>query len=280
LSAEWLIHKNTKNERSTLAKKYNKIIYEKQDRIAIITINRPEVRNAVDPETIDELTRAWAEFRDDPKMWVGIITGTGDRAFSAGFDLSTLGTAFQGEEPMAGHGRIWYGLTKGLELWKPTIAAINGYAVGGGLELALACDLRIAAEHATFGLPEVRWNLIAAGGGLARLPRAIPLAKAMEIILLGERMSAQEALQYGLINKVVPLEELMATAIQWANRICENGPLAVRASKICALKGLDTNLEDAMRLDEYFIMQLFSSQDIKEGPVAFLEKRKPVYKCR
>jgi crotonobetainyl-CoA hydratase len=280
LSAEWLIHKNTKNERSTLAKKYNKIIYEKQDRIAIITINRPEVRNAVDPETIDELTRAWAEFRDDPKMWVGIITGTGDRAFSAGFDLSTLGTAFQGEEPMAGHGRIWYGLTKGLELWKPTIAAINGYAVGGGLELALACDLRIAAEHATFGLPEVRWNLIAAGGGLARLPRAIPLAKAMEIILLGERMSAQEALQYGLINKVVPLEELMATAIQWANRICENGPLAVRASKICALKGLDTNLEDAMRLDEYFIMQLFSSQDIKEGPVAFLEKRKPVYKGR
>jgi crotonobetainyl-CoA hydratase len=280
LSAEWPIHKNTKNERSTLAKKYNKIIYEKQDRIAIITINRPEVRNAVDPETIDELTRAWAEFRDDPKMWVGIITGTGDRAFSAGFDLSTLGTAFQGEEPMAGHGRIWYGLTKGLELWKPTIAAINGYAVGGGLELALACDLRIAAEHATFGLPEVRWNLIAAGGGLARLPRAIPLAKAMEIILLGERMSAQEALQYGLINKVVPLEELMATAIQWANRICENGPLAVRASKICALKGLDTNLEDAMRLDEYFIMQLFSSQDIKEGPVAFLEKRKPVYKGR
>lgn len=263
-----------------MAKKYNKIIYEKQDRIAIITINRPEVRNAVDPETIDELTRAWAEFRDDPKMWVGIITGTGDRAFSAGFDLSTLGTAFQGEEPMAGHGRIWYGLTKGLELWKPTIAAINGYAVGGGLELALACDLRIAAEHATFGLPEVRWSLIAAGGGLARLPRAIPLAKAMEIILLGERMSAQEALQYGLINKVVPLEELMATAIQWANRICENGPLAVRASKICALKGLDTNLEDAMRLDEYFIMQLFSSQDIKEGPVAFLEKRKPVYKGR
>ena len=146
--------------------------------------------------------------------------------------------------------------------------------------MALACDLRIAAEHATFGLPEVRWSLIAAGGGLARLPRAIPLAKAMEIILLGERMSAQEALQYGLINKVVPLEELMATAIQWANRICENGPLAVRASKICALKGLDTNLEDAMRLDEYFIMQLFSSQDIKEGPVAFLEKRKPVYKGR
>lgn len=268
-----------KDERSTLAKKYNKISYEKQDRIAIITINRPEVRNAVDPETIDELANAWVEFRDDPKMWVGIITGTGDRAFSAGFDLSTTGEAFQGEA-LAGHGRIFYGLSKGLEIWKPTIAAINGYALGGGLEIALACDLRIAAEHATFGLPEVRWSLIAAGGGLARLPRAIPLAKAMEIILMGERMSAQEALQYGLVNKVVPLEEVMPTAIQWANRICENGPLAVRASKICALKGLDTNLEDAMRLDEYFIMQLFHTEDIREGPTAFLQKRKPVFKGR
>jgi len=263
-----------------LAKKYNKITYEKKDRIAIITINRPEVRNAIDPETIDELANAWVQFRDDPELWVGILTGTGDRAFSAGFDLSTLGTAFQGEGPMAGHGRILYGLTKGLEIWKPTIAAINGYALGGGLEMALACDLRIAAEHATFGLPEVRWSLIAAGGGLARLPRAIPLAKAMELILLGEQMSAQEALQYGLVNKVVPLEELMPTAIQWANRICENGPLAVRASKICAIKGLDTNLEDAMRLDEYFLMQLMHTEDIKEGPVAFLQKRKPEFKGR
>jgi len=266
-------------ERSTLATQYNKISYEKQDRIAIITINRPEVRNAVDPETIEELVNAWVEFRDDPQLWVGILTGTGDRAFSAGFDLSTVGTAFQ-MEPMAGHGRIFYGLSKGLEIWKPTIAAINGYALGGGLEMALACDLRIAAEHATFGLPEVRWSLIAAGGGLARLPRAIPLAKAMEIILLGERMSAQEALQYGLVNKVVPLEEVMPTAIQWANRICENGPLAVRASKICAIKGLDSNLEDAMRLDEYFLIQLMGTEDIKEGPTAFLQKRKPEFKGR
>lgn len=263
-----------------MTKKYKKIIYEKKDRIAIITINRPEVRNAVDPETIEELTNAWVEFRDDSQSWVAILTGTGDKAFSSGFDLSTLGTAFQGEEPMAGHGRVWYGLTKGLELWKPTIAAINGYALGGGLELALACDLRIAADHATFGVPEVRWNLIAAGGGLARLPRAIPLAKAMELILTGERMSAQEALQYGLVNKVVPLAEVMPTAIQMANRICENGPLAVRASKICALKGLDTNLEDAMRLDEYFLLQLMHTEDIKEGPVAFLQKRKPEFKGR
>ena len=267
------------DERSILATKYKKISYEKQDRIAIITINRPEVRNAVDPETIEELASAWIEFRDDPQLWVGILTGTGDRAFSAGFDLSAVGTAFQ-MEPMAGHGRIFYGLSKGLEIWKPTIAAINGYALGGGLEMALACDLRIAAEHATFGLPEVRWSLIAAGGGLARLPRAIPLAKAMEIILLGERMSAQEALHYGLVNKVVPLEEVMPTAIQWANRICENGPLAVRASKICALKGLDTNLEDAMRLDEYFLIQLMGTADIREGPAAFLQKRKPEFKGR
>lgn len=268
---------------------YKKIILERQGRIAIITINRPEVRNAVDPETIDELARALAEFRDDPKLWVGVLTGTGDKAFSAGFDLSSASALFggggsggggEGIGAMPSMGRIFYGVSKGLELWKPTIAAINGLALGGGLEIALACDLRVAAEHATFGLPEVRWSLIAAGGGLARLPRAIPLAKAMEIILLGQRMSAQEALHYGLVNKVVPLDQVMPSAMEWANRICELGPLAVRASKECALKGLDTNLEDAMRLDEYLLVRLLQTEDIKEGPTAFLQKRKPEFKGR
>ena len=273
-----------------MSEKYKNLSFEKQDRIAIITINRPDVRNAVNPETVVELTRAWAEFRDDPELWVGIITGTGDKAFSAGFDLSSAGALFGGGGggegggggggAMPSMGRIFHGISKGLEIWKPTIAAINGLALGGGLEIALACDLRIAAEHATFGLPEVRWNLIAAGGGLARLPRAIPMAKAMEIILLGQRMSAQEALHYGLVNKVVPLDQVMPTAMEWANRICENGPLAVRASKECAIKGMDTNLEDAMRLDEYFLARLIHTEDIKEGPRAFLEKRKPVFKAR
>ena len=262
--------------------KYKKIIFERQGRIVIITINRPEVRNAIDPETVDELARAFVEFRDDPELWVGIVTGAGDQAFSAGADLASASAMFGGKQRVAmpGHGRIYYGVTKGLELWKPMIAAINGFALGGGLEIALACDLRIAAEHATFGLPEVRWSLIAAAGGLLRLPRAIPLAKAMEIILLGQRMSAQEALHYGLVNKVVPLDQLMPTAMEWANRICENGPLAVRASKECAIKGLDIDLENAMRLDEYFLVRLMQTEDIKEGPRAFLEKRKPEFKGR
>ena len=257
---------------------YKNIIFERQGRIAIITINRPEVRNAVNPETVDELAMAFVEFRDDPELWVGIVTGAGDKAFSAGFDLSSFGGGQRAAMP--GHGRVFYGVSKGLELWKPTIAAINGFALGGGLEIALACDLRIAAEHATFGLPEVRWSLIATGGGLLRLPRAIPLAKAMEIILLGQRMSAQEALHYGLVNKVVPLDQVMPTAVEWANRICENGPLAVRASKECAIKGLDIDLENAMRLDEYFLIRLMQTEDIREGPTAFLEKRKPEFKAR
>lgn len=270
---------------------YKNIIFERQDRIAIITINRPEVRNAVDPETVDELARAFVELRDDPNLWVGIVTGTGDKAFSAGADLASASAMFSGggraatsgegqRMAMPGHGRVYYGVCKGLELWKPMIAAINGYCLAGGLEIALTCDLRIAAEHASFGLPEVRWSLVATAGGLLRLPRAIPLAKAMEMILLGQRISAQEALHYGLVNKVVPLDEVMPTAIEWANRICENGPLAVRASKECAIKGLDMDLETAMRLDEYFLARLSQTEDIKEGPIAFLEKRKPEFKGR
>jgi enoyl-CoA hydratase/carnithine racemase len=270
---------------------YKNIIFEKQDKIAIITINRPEVRNAVDPATVDELARAFVELRDDPDLWVGIVTGTGDKAFSAGADLASASAMFSGGEKgatsgggqrmaMPGHGRVYYGVCKGLELWKPVIAAINGFALGGGLEIALTCDLRIAAEHATFGLPEVRWSLIATAGGLLRLPRAIPQAKAMEMILLGQRISAQEALHYGLVNKVVPLDEVMPTALEWANRICENGPLAVRASKECAIKGLDMSLENAMRLDEYLLIRLMQTEDIKEGPIAFLEKRKPEFKGR
>ena len=270
---------------------YKNIIFEKQDKIAIITINRPEVRNAVDPATVEELARALVELRDDPDLWVGIMTGTGDKAFSAGADLASASAMFSGGEKaaasggeqrmaMPGHGRVYYGVCKGLELWKPVIAAINGFALGGGLEIALTCDLRIAAEHATFGLPEVRWSLIATAGGLLRLPRAIPQAKAMEMILLGQRISAQEALHYGLVNKVVPLDEVMPTAMEWANRICENGPLAVRASKECAIKGLDMSLENAMRLDEYLLIRLMQTEDIKEGPISFLEKRKPQFKGR
>ena len=167
-----------------------------------------------------------------------------------------------------------------MRIFKPLIAAINGLAYGQGLEMALACDMRVAAENAKLGLPEVRWSLIAAGGGPARLTRAMPLAKAMEMIITGEPITAQEALHYGLVNRVVPQAEVMPTALKLAERICENGPLGVWASKEAALRGLDTTLEDAMFLDDYLLAKLVATEDAKEGPRAFLEKRKPQFKVR
>jgi len=258
---------------------FQRIIYEKKDRVAIITINRPDSLNAIDFETSQELTEVWSDFRDNNDLWVAILTGSGDRAFSSGFDLRTSETIM--EEGLLAMRRVPFGgITKRMEIYKPMIAAINGYALGGGLEMALACDLRIAAEHATFGVPEIRWSLIPGAGALARLPLAIPLAKAMEMILMGHRISAEEALHYGLINKVVPLAELMPTAMEWAHRICENGPLAVWASKEAAMRGLNMGLDEALFLDEYLFARLMHTQDVQEGPKAFLEKRKPQFKAK
>lgn len=257
-----------------------KIIYEKRDRIVIITINRPEKLNAMDPEANEQLTEAWINFRNDPDAWVAILTGTGDRAFSAGADLASASQRFEAGGGGWHMGTAMDGIVKNLRIFKPMIAAINGLAYGQGLEMALACDLRVAAENATFGLPEVRWSLIAAGGGPARLTRAMPLAKAMEMILTGDPITAQEALHYGLVNRVVPQAEVMPTAIKLAERICQNGPLGVWASKEAALRGLDTTLEDAMFIDDYMLSKLIATEDAKEGPRAFLEKRKPQFKAR
>jgi len=257
-----------------------KITYEKRDRIVIITINRPEKLNAMDPEANEQLTEAWITFKNDPDAWVAILTGTGEKAFSAGADLASASQRFEAGGPGWHMGTMMDGIVKNLRVFKPMIAAINGLAYGQGLEMALACDLRVAAEHATFGLPEVRWSLIAAGGGPARLTRAIPVAKAMEMILTGDPITAQEALHYGLVNRVVPQAEVMPTAIKLAERICENGPLGVWASKEAALRGLDTTLEDAMFIDDYMLSRLIATEDAKEGPRAFLEKRKPQFKAR
>lgn len=258
----------------------SRIIYDKHDKVVVITINRPEKLNAMDPQANDELAQAFEQFKYDPDAWVAIITGAGDRAFCAGYDLEAAREMRFGKEDIHVGGRLLIGVTKGLELWKPSIAAINGLAMGQGLEMALACDLRIAADVATFGLPEVRWGVIAAGGGLSRVPRAMPIAKAMEIILIGDPITAQEALHYGLVNKVVPQSEVIPTAMKWAERICENGPLAVRASKECVLRGLGMGLEDAMRLEEHLLVRLLQTEDVKEGPKAFVEKRKPQFRAR
>lgn len=259
-----------------MTKIYKNILYEKKNTVAIITINRPESLNAVDTKTNEELFDAWSDFRDDSGLWVAILTGSGDKAFSAGADLKEIGDVVEGEAraflaPVGGN-------TKDIEIFKPMIAAINGYALGGGLEMALACDIRIAADHATFALPEIGWNLIPAAGGLLRLPRAIPLAKAMEIILMGERITAQDAFQWGLVNKVVPGSELMPTAMNWANKICEKGPLAIQRSKECVIRGLEKPLKDVLHLDEEYLAKVFATEDTQEGLMSFIEKRKPVFK--
>ena len=257
-----------------------KIVYEKKGHIVTITINRPDKLNAMDPEANQQLTESWNNFRSDIDAWVAILTGTGEKAFSAGADLAAASQRFESGGPDWAMGTRMDGICKNLRIFKPMIAALNGLAFGQGLEMALACDIRVCAETAKLGLPEVRWSVIAAGGGPARLARAIPLAKAMEMILTGEPITAQEALQLGLVNKVVPQAEVMPAAMKYAERICENGPLAVWASKEAMLRGLDTTLEDAMFLDDYMLSKLIPTHDAKEGPRAFLEKRKPQFKAK
>ncbi len=259
------------------------VLYEQKDRIVTITINRPEAMNSIDPETHRALIDAWTRFRDDDSAWVAILTGAGDTAFSAGADLKKLIPAVFGKG--GGPGRSHHdmglaGITRGLEIWKPMIAAINGHCLAGGLEQALACDLRIAASNATFGLTEVRWAIMPGAGGTQRLPRMVPLARAMEMILMAQPISADEAYRIGLVNRVVPPPELMPTAIAWAETLCERGPLAVRAAKEAVIRGLSLPLPDGLRLEAFLSNTLRGTEDAEEGPRAFAEKRKPNFKAR
>jgi len=262
---------------------YQNILYEQRGRITIITINRPDRMNAINPETSAELYDAWQRFRDDRDAWVAILTGAGDRAFSAGNDLVRTAEASRsadGATPPALRQVPFGGNTRGIEIWKPTIAAINGYCLAGGLEMALACDIRIAAEHAQFGLPEVTWAIIPGAGGTQRLPRAVPLGVALDMILTAERIDAQAALRWGLVSRVVPREELMPTALKVAETICSRGPLAVRAAKEAVLRGIDMPIHEGLALESILSARVYQSEDAKEGPRAFAEKRTPQYQGR
>ena len=256
---------------------YKYILYEKKGHIAYITINRPEVLNAINPETNVELYESFSDFKQDDESWVAILTGAGQRAFSAGNDLkATAAASARGEKmPMADKGIPFGGITSGFTCDKPIIAAVNGIAVGGGFEMALAADLIIAAEHARFGLPEPRVGLIAGAGGVHRLPQQIPLKQAMGMLLTGRQITAQEALSFGLVNEVVPTAELLAAAERWANLILECSPFCVRLTKRAALSGLGYTVEEAMQRDQPIMKELLGSEDFIEGPKAFAEKRKP-----
>jgi E-phenylitaconyl-CoA hydratase len=260
---------------------FKNIIYEKKGRIAVITINRPERMNAIDPQTSQELLSAWSDFRDDNELWVGIFTGAGERAFSAGLDLVAVAEAFTGG--IVGglqFGVPFGGITRGFEIFKPMIAAINGHCLAGGLEMALCCDIRMAAENATFGLMEVTRAIIPGAGGTQRLPRAIGLPKALELIITGTRIDAQTALRYGLVSQVVPLPELMPKAMELAELICQNGPVAVRLAKEAACRGYDMTLEQGLAVEQKLSDEVWRTEDAREGPVAFAQKRKPEYKGR
>jgi len=247
--------------------------YEKEGRIAIFTINRPDAMNALNADVSRELNEAMIDFRDNPDLWVGIITGTGDRAFSAGADIKGfLAPPPPGERAVE---RV-----RADQIWKPIIAAINGYALGGGLELAMTCDIRIAAENAQLGQPEINIGFMPAAGGTQRLPRFVPRAIAAEILLTGERISAQEAHRIGLVSKVVPLDQLMATARQMAETICKKGPLGVRATKEAMIRGYNLPLDEGLSLESELAAGVRSSDDFKEGARAFAEKRPPDYKAK
>jgi enoyl-CoA hydratase/carnithine racemase len=250
---------------------YEFVRYEKQDHVATVTITRPEVMNALHPPANEEMVQVWDDFAADPDLWIAILTGSGEKAFSAGNDLKWTATHATVTLPKSGIG----GLTSRTNLDKPLIAAVNGFALGGGFELALACDLVIAAEHATFGLPEPRVGLVAAAGGIHRLPRHIPLKIAMGMMLTGRPITAAEGARLGIVNEVTPLAELLPTARRWAATILECSPLSVQTTKHCALEGLAKPLPEAMRSDVPMLRKLFGSADAKEGPRAFAEKRAP-----
>jgi len=245
--------------------------------IAVITINRPQSRNALDAEHYQALSEAWTRVRDDAAIRVAVITGAGDKAFSSGADLKSwigrkieMSSMWQTQKDML--------LNRGLELWKPVIAAVNGYCVGGGMTLLLATDIRVAASQATFGLSEVKRGVIAANGGTQRLIDQLPHAIAMEMLLTGDAMDAGTAERWGLVNKVVPLDQLMDTALAVARKIAANAPLAVQAAKELALRSRSQGLPAGLRMEQFVNHILQKTEDAKEGTQAFAEKRVPTFK--
>ena len=258
----------------------NSIEYAKDGLTALVTINRPEAMNALDLDAFRQLAARLEEFDRDAELRVAIITGAGDKAFCSGADLKKM----YGGSHTGGVGELWNAerqqrLGQKLHVSKPVIAAINGYCLAGGLELALGCDIRIASSAASFGCPEVRWSILH-GYGAIRLPRTVPLSVAMEMLLTGERIDAARAYAIGLVSRLVEPGALLPTARQLAGRIAQNGPLAVRITKELVLRGLYQPPEEALRLHTAVAALNYETEDAKEGPRAFAEKRTPQFKGR
>lgn len=250
-----------------------------EDGIAVVTINRPDRLNAMDAEHYRGLSEAWTRVRDDPEVRVAIVTGAGERAFTVGADIKSFIT----KPPELAE--MWLTqrdqlLNRGLEVWKPVIAAVNGLCLGGGMTLLLATDIRVAAEHATFSLAEVKRGVIAGNGGTQRVLKQLPHAIAMEMLLTGEPIDAAAAAHWGLVNKVVPAADLMTAALDYARRIARNAPLAVQAAKELAIRSRDMDLSTGLRFEQLVNRMLQFSEDAREGPAAFAEKRPPRFEGR
>ena len=258
---------------------YEFVKVDRDGPITTVTLNRPEVMNALHSPAHFELGEVFDNFAADPEQWVAIVTGAGERAFSAGNDLKHQAGGGKMGSPPSG----FAGLTSRFDLTKPLIAAVNGVAMGGGFEIALACDLIVASESAIFALPEPKVGLAALAGGLHRLPRAIGLKRAMGMILTARRVTAREGLELGFVNEVTAPADLIATAKRWANLICECSPMSIRASKQAVLAGLDEpTLEAAIKGQSRYdaVAALFRSEDFVEGPLAFSQRRPPQWKGR
>ena len=255
---------------------YETLLLERRDRVAIVTINRPDKRNALNIKTREEGASVLEELRADDSVGVVVITGAGDKAFVAGADIAEFSgrTAITQREVMMGRS-----LFSAIDTFpKPAIAMINGYCLGGGCELALACDIRIASESASFGQPEINLGIIPGGGGTQRLTRLVGEGKAMELILTGEIIDAKTALAIGLVNQVVPADQLQAKTMEIANRIADKSPIALRLAKEAVKLASRSNLDEGLRREVDLFALCFSSEDKDEGVRAFLEKRKPVFK--
>ena len=267
------------------------IHYEKNDEhIVLVTIDRPEARNALDMNHFRDLATAWRDFRYDDDAWVAIITGV-ERNFMAGGDLKTYIPQITKLQKQIAAGEVdeidgcklsdgTYAVLRNMQLYKPVIAAVNGPCVAGGMEMLGGVDIRIATEHASFGVMEPKRGLFAGGGTTVRLPRQLNFPAAMEFLLTAERFSAQRALELGLINEIVPEDELIDRAYAWARRITANAPLAVQATKESVMRGLALSLDEAYAVETEMSKRIFQSDDAKEGPKAFAEKRAPRWQAK
>ncbi len=258
---------------------YQNLLYEVKDSIALVTVNRPDKYNALNRQTITDLAQCISEVEQDAEVRAVILTGAGEKAFVAGADINELASLAPLEaRAHAARGQRLF--TRIENLPKPTIAAINGFALGGGLELAMACSLRIASENARLGQPEVKLGIIPGYGGTQRLPRLVGKGAALAILLSGEPITAQEAHRIGLVQQVVPQSELLATARQWAAKILANGPLAISLCLSAVNMGADMPLDEAMAFEASQFGLSCATEDMREGTKAFLEKRKPEFRGR